>query len=191
MLFSTLGDLLHRSGKPADEDYPGEVAVTVPVPPEEVFDVLSDGWCYGLWVVGASHIRDVEDGWPAVGSRIHHGVGPWPLTLHDYTEVVGMDKPRLLELRARSWPLGVARVRLDLRPDGNGGTEIRMAECASEGPGRVLPGRVQYLMLAPRNRESLQRLADIVVSRSSGSRDRAGTTGDPGGRGGDAPHEPG
>lgn len=167
MRFSALGNLLHRSWEDDSVEYPGEVALTVPVPPEEVFDVLSDGWSYGLWVVGASHIRDVERGWPAVGSRIHHGVGPWPLTLRDHTEVVDLDAPRRLELRARSWPLGVARVRLDLRPDGNGGTEIRMAECAAEGPGRVLPGRVQYLMLAPRNRESLRRLADIAVNRRS------------------------
>jgi len=32
---------------------------------EQVWDVLGDGWLYPLWVVGASRIRDVDDGWPA------------------------------------------------------------------------------------------------------------------------------
>lgn len=178
MGFSAFTDLLHRQEKRSGEDWPGEVSITVPADPEAVFDVLADGWSYGLWVVGASHIRDVDPGWPGVGTRIHHSVGPWPLTLQDYTEVLGVERPRRLELRARSWPLGVARIRITLQPDADG-TEIRMAECASEGPGLLLPDRVQYLLLAPRNREALQRLAAIVVGRN------------PGGSGGDASPEPG
>ena len=34
---------------------------------KQVWDVLGDGWLYPLWVVGASRIRDVDDGWPAEG----------------------------------------------------------------------------------------------------------------------------
>src|ERR1700709_19528 len=44
-------------------------------PPEAVFDVFDDGWLYGLWVVGASHIRDVDQAWPAVGSHIPPRLG--------------------------------------------------------------------------------------------------------------------
>ena len=42
---------------------------------DDVWSVLSDGWLYPLWVVGASRMRDVDPDWPAVGSRIHHSVG--------------------------------------------------------------------------------------------------------------------
>ncbi len=47
--------------------------------PEQVWSVLEDGWLYPLWVVGASRMREVEDGWPAAGSKLHHSVGSWPL----------------------------------------------------------------------------------------------------------------
>ncbi|WP_157171751.1 SRPBCC family protein [Nocardia higoensis] len=168
MPFSTLGSLLHRSKEDLGE--PGEIVVTVPASAEEIFDVLAEGWWYGLWVVGASHIRDVDAQWPAVGSRIHHGVGPWPVTLHDTTEVIAVERPNHLELRARSWPFGSAWVRLELRPAGEGRTDIAMAERVSGGPARMLPGGLQDAMLAPRNRESLRRLADIVVGRRADGR---------------------
>ena len=51
--------------------------------PEEVFDVLNDGWSYPLWVVGASRIRDVDAGWPGPGSKLHHSFGVWPLLIDD------------------------------------------------------------------------------------------------------------
>ena len=46
--------------------------------PEDVWNVLADGWLYGLWVVGASRIRGVDRSWPSPDSRIHHSVGSWP-----------------------------------------------------------------------------------------------------------------
>ena len=55
--------------------------------PQRVWDVLSDGWLYPLWVVGASRMREVDDSWPAVGSKLHHSVGVWPALLDDNTEV--------------------------------------------------------------------------------------------------------
>lgn len=56
--------------------------------PEQVWGVLADGWLYPLWVVGASRMREVDDTWPAVGSKLHHSVGTWPALLDDTTEVV-------------------------------------------------------------------------------------------------------
>src|SRR5205823_1407725 len=51
--------------------------------PEQVFAVLADGWLYASWVVGAARIRDVDDGWPSPGTKIHHSIGAWPVFLHD------------------------------------------------------------------------------------------------------------
>jgi hypothetical protein len=48
---------------------------TVHASPAEIWDVLADGWLYPVWVVGASRMREVEDGWPAEGSRLHHSLG--------------------------------------------------------------------------------------------------------------------
>ncbi|MGW0249755.1 SRPBCC family protein [Nocardia goodfellowii] len=143
-----------------------EVRFVVNAPVKQVFDVLADGWLYANWVVGASHIRDVDSDWPQVGSRIHHSVGPWPLTIDDTTEVVAVDPPRLLELKARAWPAGTASIRLELT--GDEATEIRMTEEVSGGPGRLLPSPLQGLLLTPRNTESLSRLADLAVGRSRG-----------------------
>jgi hypothetical protein len=46
--------------------------------PGEVWAVISDGWSYASWVVGASRIRAVSSDWPAEGARIHHSVGARP-----------------------------------------------------------------------------------------------------------------
>ncbi|MGV9677503.1 SRPBCC family protein [Nocardia sp. NPDC003482] len=142
-----------------------EAKTIVDASPEDVFAVLSDGWLYGLWVVGASHIRDVDPGWPAVGTRIHHSIGPWPLNRRDITVVRALEPPRMLELEARLWPLGAALIRLDLEETADGRTEIRMGEHVSRGPGKLLPANLQQLALAPRNIESLHRLGDLAIGR--------------------------
>src|SRR5688572_22977970 len=83
-----------------------------------VFAVLSDGWLYPLWVVGASRIRAVDDHWPQPGARLHHSVGVWPLLLDDDTQVEQVQPDRLIVLKARAWPSGEARVRIELEPVG-------------------------------------------------------------------------
>jgi uncharacterized protein YndB with AHSA1/START domain len=142
-----------------------EVSMRVPTSAEKVFAVLADGWSYAGWVVGASHIREVDAGWPAEGTRIHHSVGPWPLLVHDATAVRAVDPPRMLELDARLWPFGAARIRLELTETDPGVTEVRMLERVVRGPGRLLPEAAQALLLVPRNRESLRRLSHMVVGK--------------------------
>jgi uncharacterized protein YndB with AHSA1/START domain len=137
----------------------------VPAGPDEVFAVLRDGWLYPLWVVGAAHMRDVDPGWPAVGTRVHHGVGMWPLMVRDATEVAAMEPNRLLELTARAWPVGAARVRLDLEPEA-GGTRVTMGESAESGPAALVPEMLQALAVRPRNAECLARLHSLVVRRA-------------------------
>lgn len=143
-----------------------EVSRVVDAPPQTVFAVLADGWSYGGWVVGSSHIRAVDADWPAVGSRIHHSVGSWPLQLQDETTVVAVETGRSLSLAAKAWPTGAAAVGLTLVPhDGGTRTLVRMTEHVVRGPAKVLPEVVQGLLLRPRNTESLARLADLAVGR--------------------------
>ncbi len=139
-----------------------QVTRTIAAPADEVFAVLADGWSYASWVVGASHIRDVDDTWPRVGARIHHSVGAWPCTIEDTTAVRAVEPPHSIELDARLWPVGGAVVRVELRPLGPTACTAVMTERAVRGPSRLLPHKVQALLLGPRNRESLSRLADLA-----------------------------
>ena len=132
--------------------------------PEQVWDVLADGWLYPLFVVGASRMRDVDESWPAPGSRLHHSVGTWPLTLDDKTEVVDSTPGLRLELKAHAWPAGRADVTITLHPQG-AETEVVMEELATSGPGALMPKVLQDPLLTWRNVESLRRLAFLAERR--------------------------
>ncbi|HEX5407818.1 MAG TPA: SRPBCC family protein [Pseudonocardiaceae bacterium] len=138
----------------------------MPIGPAAVFALLADGWSYAGWVVGNSHVRDVDPGWPAPGTRIHHSAGMWPAQIQDVTEVRAVEQDRSLELTARLWWLGTATIRFTLTPlDGGTGTHVEMAEEAKGGPAGLIPARLQALVLRPRNVESLSRLADLAAGR--------------------------
>lgn len=133
--------------------------------PDQVWAVLADGWLYPLWVVGASRMREVEETWPAVGSRIHHSVGSWPLLIDDHSEVVDAQPGTLLSLRAKAWPTGEAAVVLHLRPSG-ADTEVVIEEQAVAGPAVLVPRPLRNALLRWRNVESLRRLAYVVERRT-------------------------
>jgi uncharacterized protein YndB with AHSA1/START domain len=130
-------------------------------PPDDVFDVLSHGWNYSQWVVGASRIRDVTKTWPEPGSEIHHSVGSWPVLIDDVTTVRRCERPRLLELTVRAWPSGEGRVLITLEPEGEG-TLVTMEEHPTRGLVTFLPKVLVDPVLDLRNREALARLALLV-----------------------------
>ncbi len=132
--------------------------------PDQVWQVLADGWLYPLWVVGASRMRDVDADWPRRGSHLHHSVGSWPVLLDDDTEVLAAEPGVRLELRARAWPTGEAHVTLHLHPVGTD-TEVVIEEDVSAGPARFVPAPLRHLPLTWRNVESLRRLAFVVEGR--------------------------
>jgi Polyketide cyclase / dehydrase and lipid transport len=133
--------------------------------PERVFAVLADGWTYSDWVVGTAHIRDVDADWPAPGSRIHHKVGPWPVSLRDHTTAVECEPGRMLLVKLRLWPLGAGIARFLLEPAPPDRTRVTLVEQFTEGPLLGLRNRANDVLLHLRNRESLRRLADIAVRR--------------------------
>ncbi|CAI9415432.1 SRPBCC family protein [Nocardioides sp. T2.26MG-1] len=135
--------------------------------PEQVWDVLADGWLYPLWVVGASRMREVDDGWPAVGTKLHHSVGTWPALLDDTTEVVESTPGSTLVLHARAWPTGAAKVTLRLEAVGVE-TDVSIEEDAVSGPALLMPKPLRDLQLTWRNTESLRRLAYVAERRSAG-----------------------
>ena len=133
--------------------------------PEQVWSVLADGWLYALFVVGAARMRDVDAGWPAVGTRLHHSVGTWPLLIDDTTEVLEVDEDRRILLLARGWPAGQAHVEITLEPRGTD-TVVTIVEQATSGPGALIPKVIQDPQLHVRNIEALRRLAFVVEGRS-------------------------
>lgn len=147
----------------------GAVTVTreVEASAQDVWRVLADGWLYPLWVVGAARMRDVDAGWPAVGSKLHHSVGNWPVLIDDRTEVLEVDEGRSLRLRAHAWPAGAAEVLIEVEPSGSGAV-VRIEEDATEGPGSLVPKPLRQWGIVPRNRESLRRLAYLAQGRGAG-----------------------
>ena len=132
--------------------------------PDQVWNVLADGWLYPLFVVGASRMREVDHRWPGVGSQLHHSVGAWPLLLDDTTEVLECVPTTYLKLRARGWPAGEAEVELRLEASG-AATEVSITEDVTSGPGRLLPKPLRDPQIAWRNVETLRRLAYLAERR--------------------------
>jgi Polyketide cyclase / dehydrase and lipid transport len=138
-----------------------EVSRVMSAAPDRVFATLADGWQYAGWVVGSVKVRAVEGTWPAVGSRIHHAVGAWPLTLKDETEVELSQPGVRLVLLARGRPFGEARVDIRLE-DRAAGTLVTMIETPVSGPGKWLNNPALEALLRARNVEALARLAALV-----------------------------
>ncbi|MGH3361306.1 MAG: SRPBCC family protein [Nocardioides sp.] len=137
----------------------------VDAPAEAVWKVLSDGWSYATWVVGASRVRDVDVRWPWQGALIHHSFGVWPGVVNDTTEVLRSQEPRELALKARGWPAGEAEVTLAIEPNGPEKCRVTVTEDAVSGPGTLIPRPARQLMIGPRNVETLLRLALLAEGR--------------------------
>ena len=134
------------------------------VPPERVFEVLSDPESYAYWVVGSSKIRDADARWPAPGSRFHHRVGMGPIGVNDHTEVLDSQPPERLKLRARARPLGTAIVTLHIRAT-PAGSHVVMTEDAGDPLSRIGINPLTQWALHLRNVESLRRLKKLAERR--------------------------
>jgi hypothetical protein len=131
----------------------------------DVWAVLDDGWLFGLWVVGASRIREVDPSWPQPGTKVHHSVGVWPALVDDSTSVLERETGRM-KLRARAWPAGEAEVIIETQPVGDG-TRVTVTEDAARGPALLIPKPVRTAMLQWRNTESLRRLSYLAENRQA------------------------
>lgn len=131
---------------------------------DDVFAVLTDGWSYAGWVVGASRVRDVDEGWPQPGFSIHHSVGSWPLLIDDTTTVEEYVPLMFLRLRVRAWPTGEGRVEFEAT-EKDGGCRLVMREHAVKGPAALLPQAALDPVLSLRNTETLRRLRLIAEGR--------------------------
>jgi uncharacterized protein YndB with AHSA1/START domain len=139
--------------------------IHIEAPPERVFAVLADWRSYGDWVVGSRHMRGADPGFPAAGTRFHHQVGWGPLTLNDHSEVLEVDQPSKLVLKAKARPLGTAVVHLEMKGE-NGGTRVFMREDPGDALTAFVFNPLTHLLVRGRNRESLRRLKRLSEQRA-------------------------
>ena len=142
-----------------------EVTGVINVPPPVVWETLSDGWLYATWVLGTSKIRSVEPGFPAEGTKIHHGFGLWPVMIEDESEVLDCVPEERLVLQARGWPMGEATTVIELQPTGTG-TSLRLFETPTKGPGAWMNNPLAEAVLRKRLAEMLDRLTRICEGRA-------------------------
>jgi hypothetical protein len=135
-------------------------------PAEDVWKVMANGWLYSSWVVGASRIRAVDDHWPEAGAGLHHSVGAWPLLIDDSTRVTAVQPGRSLELVARGWPIGEAKVVITLEDLGTQ-CRVTIAEDAIRGPGKLVPQILRRPLIDVRNTETLKRL-ELMAAGGAG-----------------------
>lgn len=141
------------------------VTAHIGVPPPQVYAVLANGWYYSGWVVGTSHMRAVEDTWPAAGSRLFHSSGVWPAVLTDETMVEECLPNERLVMTARARPFGQARVELVLTVESDG-TRAKLTETPIGGPASWAHNRLADSIVHRRNVECLARLAAISEGRT-------------------------
>jgi len=145
------------------------VSLTTDDPPAAVWAVLSDGWQYAGWVVGAKAIRDVDEGFPAPGTKLHHRFGVGRFTIDDSTVVEEAEPERRLVLRARARPAGAARVIVELKPTDDGGTEISMHEYPTSGLAKAIDNPLLRAAVSGRNLEALRRLKNLAADARDAS----------------------
>jgi len=137
------------------------VARELAAPAPAAWAVLIDPTTYPEWLIGAQEIRDIDDDWPAVGSRFHHRVGIGPLTLPDNSEVVAVVGGSRLVLRVKARPFIAAVVTFHIVGDG-----ARCVVTMQEEPALRTIGNVVRPLMDPlihvRNHRSLRRLAALI-----------------------------
>jgi uncharacterized protein YndB with AHSA1/START domain len=125
--------------------------------PDDVFRLLADGWTYPQWVVGTSHMRAVDESWPAVGAKLYHATGVWPAVIRDHTRVDDVIAGEKIVMTARGYPFGQAEVELTLSAE-DGGTRVVMREEPTGRGAFLLRNPIVDAALTRRNIETLVRL---------------------------------
>ena len=136
-----------------------ENEIEIDAPPERVWEVLANPESFDDWVVGAKDVRDADDTWPAVGSKLHHSSGVGPLTIDDETRVEASDPPHRLVLLAQLGAAGAFRVTLELRAT-RAGTKLWLNEEPVAGLADHVPGTDSAIHA--RNELSLERLKGLA-----------------------------
>jgi uncharacterized protein YndB with AHSA1/START domain len=145
--------------------------IVIDAPPARVYETLLDPEIYPQWVLGARELRGTDRDWPKLRTRFHHRVGIGPFELRDNTKIIAKEPNRLVELEIRIRPIGVGRVRFDLKPRGRGRhTKVVMTERPTRGPWRWFGRPWTDIAIRARNELSLRRLRRVVLASTGAGR---------------------
>lgn len=143
-------------------------SVNIDRSPGDVFAQLCDAPEYPRWLIGAQRVVHVDDDWPAVGSRFHHRIGVGPFRVAGSTTIRVLEPDRRLVLGAGMGPFGEALVDFELTPEGEGSTQLAVAEAPERGLARWVArvaGPLIALAVWGRNGVSLAELRNLVERR--------------------------
>jgi uncharacterized protein YndB with AHSA1/START domain len=142
-------------------------SIVIPAARDQVFAVLEDPFAYSEWVVGPKRIVRADRSFPAEGSEFTHEEAVGPVETHGETEVLEIEPPQHVKLRANLRPFG-AIVHIDIElEDADGGTRVTMSEKPVEGPVAMLWNPVFDSLMWLRNTVALRRLRRLVLKRRS------------------------
>jgi uncharacterized protein YndB with AHSA1/START domain len=130
---------------------------------DAVWRCVADPYSYRRWVSGTARIRSADPHWPAVGARLYHRFGRWPLRSRDHTTVLECDPPRRILLAAAARPWALVRAEVTIVAE-TGGTRITLCERVIGGLGARLPRLTRPVQWA-RNRRSLRLLVELAEGR--------------------------
>jgi uncharacterized protein YndB with AHSA1/START domain len=136
-------------------------SVVVAAAPERVFEVLSDPFAYGHWVVGTRQVLGAHGPWPQPGSSLSYDAGFGPLRVRDRTVVLAAEAPHRLELLAKARPLPDTAITLEVRP-APGGSEVTLVEHPANPLLRLGIGPLGHFAVSLRNRLALRRLKRLA-----------------------------
>jgi uncharacterized protein YndB with AHSA1/START domain len=137
-------------------------------PAERVWHWLADPYSYADWVCGTARVRSADADWPAVGSRLQHRFGRWPLVALDHTSVLEAEPPHRLVLAANARPWALVRAEVIVTATATG-AHVQLCE-------QVVGGRIARLPRASRrvqrwrNRRSLAHLIALAEGAEPGRR---------------------
>jgi hypothetical protein len=86
--------------------------------------------------------------------------------IDDSSRVTAVEPGRSLELVARGWPIGEAKVAITLE-DMGAQCRVTIAEDAIKGPGKLIPKLVRDPVIDVRNTETLKRL-ELMAAGGAG-----------------------
>jgi len=138
--------------------------MTVAAPAGTVFSVLADPRAYDHLLPGARRVRRFDPDWPQPGSALHQTLGIGPVGVPEAVEVVEMEEPHALRLRARLVALCVHRLDFTLRTE-EGGTYVKVEAWPVSGPTAKLWNPLLDQLVWARNEDLLRRLRGMVERR--------------------------
>ena len=139
-------------------------AMTVGAPAGTVFSVLADPRAYDDLLPGARRVRGFDQDWPQPGSAVHQTLGIGPLGVPEEVEVVDIEEPHLVRLRARVLPLCVHRLDFGLHTE-DGGTYVVVDSWPVSGVTAKVWNPLLEQLAWVRAEELLRRLRGMVERR--------------------------